>query len=102
MANAMHPLRAWRLKRRISLRSLVERLVGEDGEPLASIATMSRIENGRQDPSFRILEAVHALTGGAVTPNDFMRPQHPPTAAHTGISRAAGQGRQVAEGTGRA
>jgi transcriptional regulator with XRE-family HTH domain len=68
-----HPLRKWRHRNSVTLRALAARLKDDTGQPLASHVTLSRIENGQQHPSFLLLMAVHAVTDGAVTAEDFAR-----------------------------
>ncbi|HSH41623.1 MAG TPA: helix-turn-helix transcriptional regulator [Arenicellales bacterium] len=68
----MHPLRAWREQNGVSLRQLADRLRGDDPEPLISYASLGRIERGLQPPSWAVLERLHEVTEGQVTPNDFI------------------------------
>lgn len=38
----------------------------------SSEATISRLRNGKQTPSYDLIRRIHTATGGAVTANDFM------------------------------
>jgi transcriptional regulator with XRE-family HTH domain len=38
----------------------------------ASEATISRLRNGKQTPSYALVRKIAEVTGGAVLPNDFM------------------------------
>lgn len=58
-------IKAFRRERGLSLRQLGE-LVG------VTAASISRIENGQQDPSSDLLRRLHEVSGGLVTPNDIL------------------------------
>jgi len=58
-------LREWRKERGLSAKAFAD-LVG------SSDASIIRLENGTQTPSFDLLKRIHEATGGAVTPNDFL------------------------------
>lgn len=54
-----HYIKEWRKKRRLSLRTLANRMeIEPGGDLLVSHASLSRIENGRQPYSQPILEAL--------------------------------------------
>lgn len=57
-------LQAWRWKENLT----TEQLAAMTGTTSTSI---SRIENGKQRPSWDLLEAFHRVSGGLVQPNDF-------------------------------
>lgn len=60
MADARHPLRIWREWRGLSLTD-VAKLSG------ITKPTLSRLENGRFDPSSTVIRQIAIATGGAVT-----------------------------------
>lgn len=60
-----HPLRAYRDRTGQSL----EELAKECG---TTRATLSRIENGLQNPSLDLMDRIRTATGGAVRADDFL------------------------------
>ena len=58
-------------------------------------ATISRLKNGRSQPSFDLARRIAEATGGAVTANDFMEGKSPvepsPLASHSGRSLQGAQ-----------
>ena len=67
MTHAEHPLRRWRLKQRLTLAALAER-VGVD------LSNLARYERGERTPRPAVLARIRDVTGGAVTANDFLPP----------------------------
>ncbi|MEJ0094521.1 MAG: helix-turn-helix transcriptional regulator [Methylocella sp.] len=61
----MNALRKFRVEAGLSLKQLADSCQ-------STSATLSRVERGRQTPSFDLLERIMGATGGAVTPNDFL------------------------------
>lgn len=72
MTSVNHPLRLWREKAGVSLRTLADRMVDERGQPIISYASLGRIERGLQDPSFRVLLGIFEATDGQVRLDDFV------------------------------
>lgn len=60
-----HPLKAFRRARSLSLDTLAE-------QANLSKATLSRVENGHQRPSFKAMRALIDASGGALTADDFV------------------------------
>lgn len=60
-----HPLDAW-LAANGRTRTWLAEQIG------TSTATLSRLMRGKQWPSREIADRIRAITGGAVTPNDFL------------------------------
>ena len=59
-----HPLRAYRDRAGLSLEDLAKK---SD----TTRATLSRIENGRQNPSMALVSRIVMATNGEMKPNDF-------------------------------
>lgn len=53
-------IRAWRNKRRLSLRALANRIGTDDGEEMISYASLQRYETGGQECSVTMLAAIAA------------------------------------------
>lgn len=69
----LHPLQAYRDARGVTLDELAAR-VG------TSKATLSRVENWKQDPSLDLIGKLKAATDGIVSADDFLRrPEDVPT-----------------------
>lgn len=64
----LHPLKQYRLANDITLDALAAK-VG------ATKATLSRIENWLNVPSFALAGRIKAATKGIITPNDFLMPE---------------------------
>lgn len=60
----MHPLRAYRKARKLTIDDVV-------AATKLSKATISRIEKRKQEPSADSLRRLCNFTGGLLTPNDF-------------------------------
>jgi transcriptional regulator with XRE-family HTH domain len=67
-----HPLRAWRARKGITLRQLVELLERKMGKRVISYVSLARIERGLQPPSSAVMRAVFEVTDGEVTPNGLL------------------------------
>jgi len=67
-------LREWREARSLSAAAFA-------GMIESSSASVIRLEQGKQSPSFDLLKRIHEATGGAVTPNDFLPASEPAAAA---------------------
>ena len=65
-----HPLRRYRKNLGLSLETLAD-VAGVDK------ATISRIENGKQEPSLGLIRRLTAATAGRVTANDFAAAPEP-------------------------
>jgi transcriptional regulator with XRE-family HTH domain len=39
-----------------------------------TVTTVSRLRNGHNSPDWETMRKIHTVTGGAVTPNDFLPP----------------------------
>lgn len=57
-------LKDWRHANELTMSQAAQRLG-------VSQATISRLEGGKQRPDWPTMEAIAAITNGAVTPNDF-------------------------------
>lgn len=66
----MNALRSFRKSRGIRLHQMAEKLS-------VSVATLSRIENGKQWPDRAFFERVATATSGEVTANDFVQAPAP-------------------------
>ena len=62
----MHPLRKYRTDRGIRLKTMAKDAHG-------CKSTLSRIERGKQNPSFDLMRRLIEASGGALRPEDFMR-----------------------------
>lgn len=67
----MHPLRAYRKARKLTLDDVVK-------ETKLSKATLSRIEQRKNAPSSDSLRRLCKFTGGLLTPNDFFGVEQQP------------------------
>lgn len=61
-----HPLKAYRIAKNMSLEELA-------ALARSSTASLSRIENGRQEPSLALIRRLKEVTDGAVAADDFIR-----------------------------
>lgn len=66
-ASMEHPLKSFRTRNDLSLDALAERIG-------VSKATLSRLENKKQDASSDLLRRISEATNGEVTPNDIVLP----------------------------
>lgn len=66
--NVLHPLKHYRLTNGITLAVMAAKTG-------STKATLSRIENWLNVPSFDLAGRIRAATKGAVTPNDFLMPE---------------------------
>ena len=67
MLEAKHPLLSYREMNGITLDEMAQRVN-------VSKATLSRVENWKQDPSLELIGRLKAATEGAVSADDFLQP----------------------------
>lgn len=71
MPNETHPLKAWRKRRRLSLRKLAG-AINALGGPSVTHTTLNRVELGAREPRLGLIVAIYKISGGEVTPNDWL------------------------------